>query len=1159
LPNFLDPTVHLKPADYHGLFCAGITSVNEDIEQTPRATTTIMGAYTIPVSEQDMMIMQINSWDTNVIFNQTVQVDVDVINTGTVPIADAVIGWSLNGVTQSPVAWSAASPLESFQQTSISAGSFPAINVDTFRVVVWIDSLNGEPDTITWNNTVSAEAVVVPLAEFVPPFVDDTIIYLSFDVNAKISTVTGAPLTPPMLKLKTFVNNAYLIYDSVPMVLEDNIWKATIPQQYYNSKIIYSLTVSDNTGNSVTLMDSTYIKYMEAGKTDSRIIGTGLIENYYTPMSMYYDYSWSRQIYLYREISPELFPAGLTVHKIAWQSITANTTYNSQTCYMRAIDDSVETSAYIDPLSSGISQVWAGTLNMAPGWVEITLDTPFFLPAYKNLEIIWEHKHGDYPGSGHTWAHTTTQDEMTVYHNTDYSFPSPSSSGTLEYDRPNLKITTTAFDLYQGNNLALPAFLSPVNRLDSLCLPDYSPVRVSLQNLGKSDYDFLKNNVTLRLEAVNPLQTKDTASISINTGMLKAGAIDTFELTSALPVLYAGNYALKVWLESPVDNMVYDDTITYTYTSQKVGLPVQEDFSGTVLPAQFLTIPVVGSEVWAPYSDTNSKILPPVGNGMLRFVGTHGAVAQLTTRQLDLHGTVDPKMDFWYYHDSTADKLDNSFTNVNIIVDGTPALALTLSRKDTVHGWKQYTVDLKPYTNAQCVLIQFEAINKFGTQSAQYLGFVSISSKSDISVASLLITPEITACALTNKNVSVVLSTTANQAIDFSHYNTSLTIEIGSQTVDVPLQRIIQGNSSDTILAATNIDLTGVTNLRAYLTSPVDNYASNDTANLTLDLNPSFSVTVNSITNGKNCLKIGTDVSQEIVLINTGNMDITGIKLILYIRGSLSESEQTIVEEASLDLPMGDTLTYLMVGTYIVPDEASYQVVLVAYMECDSARANHSHAIDECADIHDLLITELVSPTPGEKEVAGSTNNIVVSIKNESDVNTFEDVPITASIEDNNGQIIESWQEYIPSIEPSRTIPFTFTNAYTVPYDSVYFIKVYLEKVDSYPETDTLITRREIDGVGIYTAGNVNGFSLEQNIPNPTNVTTRINYAIPEAGEVIFHLHSISGQLLYSKTIESASGKQSIELNIATLSAGIYIYSIEYKGQRLVKRMSVQQ
>ncbi|MDR2410404.1 MAG: T9SS type A sorting domain-containing protein, partial [Bacteroidales bacterium] len=78
-----------------------------------------------------------------------------------------------------------------------------------------------------------------------------------------------------------------------------------------------------------------------------------------------------------------------------------------------------------------------------------------------------------------------------------------------------------------------------------------------------------------------------------------------------------------------------------------------------------------------------------------------------------------------------------------------------------------------------------------------------------------------------------------------------------------------------------------------------------------------------------------------------------------------------------------------------------------------------------------------------------------------------------------------------------------------------------------------------------------------QNIPNPANNSTRIDYSVPDAGEVVFHVHSITGQLLYSKTIETERGTNSIELNTSTFAAGVYFYSMEYKGQRLVRQLII--
>ncbi|MDR2409426.1 MAG: T9SS type A sorting domain-containing protein [Bacteroidales bacterium] len=44
---------------------------------------------------------------------------------------------------------------------------------------------------------------------------------------------------------------------------------------------------------------------------------------------------------------------------------------------------------------------------------------------------------------------------------------------------------------------------------------------------------------------------------------------------------------------------------------------------------------------------------------------------------------------------------------------------------------------------------------------------------------------------------------------------------------------------------------------------------------------------------------------------------------------------------------------------------------------------------------------------------------------------------------------------------------------------------------------------------------------------------------------------------MYSKTIETERGTNSIELNTSTFAAGVYFYSMEYKGQRLVKQLVI--
>jgi hypothetical protein len=1169
LSEFVDTSSNLNLKNYNGLFCPSISPVNDDINNVPRGNSTVMGAYTMPVSGQDVMLTQVYPGSKEVVNNEEVQVSVDLLNTGTTTVTGVTLGWSVNGALQAPATWTANSQLNLFEQGNISIGNFTAINADTFYISVWVESINGQQKTI--KDTISTTVIKVPLAEFIAPFVKDTVYSLSFDVYANIRTQTGAPAQSPKLQLTTIVNGYSILYDSIPMIKKDSIWQANIPQQYYGSKLIYSLTVSDTTGNTLTIMDSTYIKHWnEINKIDSVIIGITTIQQgggvrttdpWYL-MSMYNGYSWSRQIYLYKEICSNFSTIGTYISKIAWQSYNITTTYTNQSCYMRAIDDSVQvegyyTSYYIDPLRNGASHVWTGTLNITPGWLEITLDTPFFLPADKNLEIFWNHQHGTSLYSTRMgWASTSTQSIMTIIAGNDQSFPITFPGNLYNY-RPNIKITKKdVFSSYTGNNLTLLSFTSPVNSFNDMCEVDHLPATVVMRNLGDSNYDFSKDTVTLYLEVIDPHQGKYTASIRIDTGILASGMVDTFILTSALPIMYAGRYDMKAWVESPVDYVVYDDTVFYSYTSGRIGLPIDEGFSGNVLPFQFVSTAIIDTSVWEPYNDQTSTVQPVVDPGMIKYVGAQGSMAQLTSRQLDLNGAISPILDFWYYHDSTASSLDKSYTDVRIVVDGIPITVLKLFRKDVPHGWKQYIVDLSPYTNGQCVLIEFKSMNKFGSQSAQYIDRIFITSTPDLAVSNIVISPEISACSMGNKELKVVVNTTMNQAISF-HDSASLAVDVpGYSPFNVPLQGMIAGNSSDTVLIASNLHIpTGINTIRAYLTSPVDNYPLNDTAYYVVNIQPALSVSINPVTTVNSRINVGVKVWQEVVIENTGNVELSGIELVLRITGT---NQEFVRERVPVDLAAGETYTHQFVNFYIVPEDERYQVSLIAYLACDSANVNAGNAIDEYVDMHNLSVISINNPPIGQPDTVGAAINITVSIANTDDVNSFRNMSIYAVIETEEGQT-QTRLGTIEEILPLDTLQFTFRESYTVPEDSVYRIRVYLARVDNYPEDDTTETiRRTVQrDVSIKGIDGANVFTLGQNIPNPANNRTRIDYSIPEAGEVVFHIHSVSGQLLYSRTIETANGKQSLELNTSSFAAGIYFYSIEYKGQRLIKRLMI--
>jgi hypothetical protein len=953
-------------------------------------------------------------------------------------------------------------------------------------------------------------------------------------------------------------------YDSVVMVQNGDIWQAHIPPQYYGSTVIYYTTLSDAKGNSITLMDSTYIQYFVVNDS-LRVVGTGTSTTVYSPYYSYYNNGWSRSIYMAGEINPS--EQGGIITQIAYYNTTAATSNTDNVSfYFKATSDAVITyNNYLDPMADGATLVWgqATSTIFGAGWVTFTLHTPFYLPADSNLMVYCNNEDGSYGNNGNTpnWQYTTAANKN-IRSYSDNVFPTTTDI-VVSGERPNAQFTMRGSTPYSGYNLGILELTEPVNQNigGSACSEEYVPMKIILVNSGEYDYDFSTNNVTLTVEVNNAITY--TLNKILDDGILESGKADTIEITPVFPVYMPGQYDIKVWLTSALNNVPYDDTLQSVYISERLGLPVDENFSGSSLPIEFVSRAINSPSTWEIVTQgvgTDASLLPVQGTGMLAFTGTKGAMAHLSTRQLELRGTILPVLEFWYFHDTIPSE---DYMDVFITTDGGGSYTLLKSilKQDITYGWKQYTADLTPYIGGQCINILFEAMQMSAGTTSQYIDRVYITSSPDLLVSEIIISPEVSACELTNKDISVVLTTNTNQPIDFSQaVGANLRLEVPgySTPFDISLQSIgsLSGNSSRSILMASGVNIRkDISTLRAYLTSPVDNNPLNDTVSLLLDLQPALSVRVISMTGGTDCFKIESEVRQEVVIKNTGTVDLNGIELMLHITGDSTDIR--VKEIGSLDLRAGEDTTYVFINPYIVPDEARYLVQVTAYMGCDSIWINGTHATDECADIHNLSIVSIDNPPTGQKDVVGSTINVAVSVRNESDNRWFSNVAIMALIEDEDSVMLSSCLGNISNLEPLKTGNFTIAEPYIVPAKGVYFIKVYLSSQDNYLEDDTMIIRRETDLVGIETLDR-NDFTLSQNIPNPAANTTRIDYSIPESGEVIFHVHSISGQLLYSKTIEAANGKQSLELNTNTLTAGVYIYSIEYKGQRLVKRMSIQ-
>jgi hypothetical protein len=444
----------------------------------------------------------------------------------------------------------------------------------------------------------------------------------------------------------------------------------------------------------------------------------------------------------------------------------------------------------------------------------------------------------------------------------------------------------------------------------------------------------------------------------------------------------------------------------------------------------------------------------------------------------------------------------------------------------------------------------------------QYIDRILITAKQDIAISEI-ITSEITVCDLGNKEVKVVLSNLTDPVLDFTTTPTTLTLEI-LETGQIYTHLLDSGSlgrfASDTITLATGVNFAkGTYTLKAYFSSVLDVDRMNDTLVRSVVINPALSVSVHPESSPANCLTGELVVNPTITLYNTGNMDLFNIDMILQVdTGENNTAVYALLKETYTNtIHAGDTATYMFNSSYSVPWNARYDIRTYVYLSCDSAMVNSTNMVQECVDIKDLRIISIDNPPVAvTKDAVGSSIQVTATLNTRSDGDIFTDIPVNVRITNSQGIEQETFMEP-QTIGASATVNHTFSRSYTVPNDTVYYLSVFVNSQDNYRDNDTMTTKRYTESVGIETLKSIGGFTLYQNIPNPANNRTHIDYSIPEVGEVVFNLHSVSGQLLYSRTIEAASGKQRIELNPSAFAAGIYFYSIEYKGQRLVKRMMI--
>ncbi len=720
--------------------------------------------------------------------------------------------------------------------------------------------------------------------------------------------------------------------------------------------------------------------------------------------------------------------------------------------------------------------------------------------------------------------------------------------------------------LFEGYDLKMESILSQEEVNDIHCYSDFTNIQVVLKNIGTEHYYFNTDAIKLTVEVSGAIQfKKDTL---INIGLLKAAIKDTFEITNVLPVTTPGIYDIITYVSSVLDTVYNDDTLRTSYGIHKIQLPYETDFS--LSPAEILMKQVIGTATWEVESDTgdNPAIAPVYGTGRLTFHSESGAgsIARAIFNGINLLGTHQPKLEFWYAHDNSY-PTKRDFVAIKISTDGINTQLLdAVYRYDQTYtspGWAYYTIDLSAYVNEPCVSLIFEG-NSFGGAN-QNIDRIRISSSQDISLTYL--SPKVNnlvACNLDNQTVRVIVSNLTSQRVDFNQDKTDIHFYVsGADTVAYvyPLSGILAGLASDTveITHQLNLSRSGIYDITAYLNA-IDGNTSNDTTKNSLFINPDLSIQDIVGVDETNCKQIGDSVYVSFKIVNIGNLPVDEIPLSLQING-VNKLNDTLYKR----LDPGDYINYSFTKPYVVPEVSDvqpyYYVKIKTDMPCDALTSNNIKEILACVDVVkvvDIKVSKINHPVENPCDTGLRPVNVSVTLSNEGNVD-IEKTVLHVEV-DSSGQPHASFSETTNGISAKSTITHIFTQSYLVPNQSGnYKLKVYVENVsdDNNPDNDSLeINPCAIKEVGVadYEASK---WSMGQNIPNPAKGSVDIPFSIPQAGNLQFTIRSISGQILYTRNIQGVEGINMFTCDITAFADGIYYYSMEYQGQRMTKKITI--
>ena len=711
----------------------------------------------------------------------------------------------------------------------------------------------------------------------------------------------------------------------------------------------------------------------------------------------------------------------------------------------------------------------------------------------------------------------------------------------------------------EGVNLKAESFVSPQPIADIICYDDYTPVSIAIRSNGRINPDFSKSPLRISLDVTGAINYHfDT---TIRTGTMAPLTVDTISLC-IVPTMNSGSYLFRVQVTDTSDVLYSDDTLSMLYRAHRVELPYDIDFSSR--PDEFVNAVLAGNEGWriVKGSGTQPSIAPAFGTGQLEFAGANepGAFANAIFNAVNIQNCHNPKLSFWYAHTPT-DKRD--LTIVLATTDGGATFTEIgrITAADSVTYWKQYDIDLSRFSKATCLSIIFQGMSFGGCN--QSIDRIRITAEKDASIHFLPIDrSNLVACESTPTDIKAVVTNHSKLNIDLTndtiHFRITGAVNYSNELV---YNRKLSAFESDTFLIGkSNFETNGAYYFEIFM-QPRDEDSSDDTLrDSSIIIHQDVAVKEIRGIDDQVANLSGERLNVSALVANTGNVPVNRFYVQMLVDG-----DEVLTDTVYRSIGIGDTLLHTMSRPFVVPkvskDQPYYFLELAASIDCDANDANDASSIIGNVKIPDTNDIRIVSMQTTDSTAGGTKlyPSVRVSNTGNSDANN---ITVHAVVYNESGVQTDHISGIINNIRINNHTDYVFTMSYKTPnYTGKYTLKMYVEKYasDTIQSNDTLSAQYSCiykSNVGISAAGRTE-WAMGQNLPNPADNSTRIPYVVPQDGMVTFSIMGANGQLLHRESFTATAGEHQLEISVSELASGIYYYSMEYQGERKVKKMQV--